>query len=109
MTTLQQGWEEEFDERFTYGVVYSASSDLSGGKGIDWRYPKMTPEEMKSFIRQTIKSSLEATVVEERDLTEDEFQNLGIFFNLDSEVVMANLVRKLARQQQLDKIKELGL
>lgn len=45
-----QSMEERFKERFTYGVLYSASSDLSGGEGIDWRYPNMTPEDMLAFI-----------------------------------------------------------
>lgn len=63
-------WEKEFDEKLTYGVVYSASSDLSSGKSIEMRYTD--PEPVKDFIRslllqerrrvlQEVKEKLEVT------------------------------------------------
>lgn len=54
---------EEFKKKFNYGVFYSGSSDLSAGEGIDWRYPKMTPDEVMDFIL----SALQTVREEERN------------------------------------------
>lgn len=47
---------EEFKKKFNYGVFYSGSSDLSAGEGIDWRYPKMIPDEVMDFILSALQT-----------------------------------------------------
>jgi hypothetical protein len=45
-------WEKEFDKEFCYSVLYSASSDLSAGKGMAFKSTNPSVEDVKSFIRQ---------------------------------------------------------
>lgn len=68
----QSEWEKEFDEKLTYGVVYSASSDLSGGKGREMRFT--SPEPVKAFIRSLLLSDRTSIIekLEELDLDHDE-------------------------------------
>lgn len=45
-------WAKRFDEQFTYGVLLSASSDLSAGTAV--RFSKDRPDLVKQFIKDTL-------------------------------------------------------
>ena len=70
LPTLIAEIEKEFDEKFTYGVLLSASSDLSAGKGRRFKNENQDSDKVKSFLKSSIlrvlQEAREKTVVGEQ-------------------------------------------
>lgn len=59
--------EKEFEREFTYDVLYSASSDLSSGKGIAFKSENPSAEKVKKFLHSSLLSISRATVERVRE------------------------------------------
>jgi len=60
--TLLQEQIKEFKKKFTYGVLFSASSDLSSGKGIRFSKVNQDPQEILDWHKASIKQILQVEV-----------------------------------------------
>lgn len=64
--SFEERLREEFNKEFTYGVIYSASSDLSGGEGISFKNPNLHPDTVSKWwlsklseYKQSLKEEIE--------------------------------------------------
>jgi len=71
---------EEFNKEFAYGVILSASSDLSAGEDIGWRYPDIHPDKVSDWWL----SKIEQIRKEDVERVRTEIQDIEVSYGEDS-------------------------